>query len=141
MFATASTNPAAILQSQTRQNTPMVQVQSAAVLASDQGSNALPASTESYVRSYYVNTPILAEISKCESRFRQFTKNGDILRGRVDKDDIGVMQINERYNGDLAKKLGYDIYTLDGNLAMGQWLYDHQGSAPWSASQVCWDNS
>ena len=93
---------------------------------------------EAYVRAYYKNTPELAEIAGCESNFRQYDAKGAILKGTVDKDDIGIMQINKYYNGDNAEKLGYDIYTIEGNLAYAKVLYKKYGDDPWSSSEKCW---
>ncbi len=95
---------------------------------------------EAYVRAYFKNTPELAEIAKCESNFRQYDDKGAILKGTVDKDDIGIMQINKYYNGDNAEKLGYDIYTIKGNLAYAKVLYDKFGTDPWQSSQKCWES-
>ncbi len=96
---------------------------------------------EEYVQEYYKETPILADIARCESRNRQFTKNGDIFRGEVNDRDVGVMQINEDYHLKTSKKLGYDLYSLEGNLAYGQYLYNKKGVAPWKASFKCWKKS
>lgn len=94
--------------------------------------------TEEYVRAYYKNTPVLAEIARCESQFRQYDADGNILQGAVDPDDIGVMQINQHYNGANAEKLGYDIYSIEGNLAYAKALYQKFGTDPWSSSEKCW---
>jgi hypothetical protein len=127
------------------ETTPIVEAAPASVI------NALPfddlqsvpkepiVSIEQYVKTYYAKTPILARISKCESQYRQFTTNGNVLRGREVPQDVGIMQINETYHLATAKKLGYDIYTIDGNLGYGKYLYDTQGTQPWSASAPCWD--
>jgi hypothetical protein len=96
-------------------------------------------SVEQYVKNYYSKTPILARIAKCESQYRQFATNGKVLRGREVYEDVGVMQINETYHKATSQKLGYDIYTLDGNLAYAEYLYERQGTQPWSASAPCWD--
>ncbi len=98
-------------------------------------------SVEEFVRDFFEDTPILAEVARCESEFRQFTTTGSIIRGIVNPRDVGVMQINERYHAKTAKSMGYDIYTLKGNLQYAQYLYDQQGVAPWSASAPCWDHS
>ncbi len=98
-------------------------------------------SIETYVREYFKDEPILAEVARCESTFRQYDSNGTILRGRVNSDDVGVMQINKFYHEDTADALGYDIYSIDGNLAFGRWLYQKYGAAPWSASSSCWAKS
>ena len=68
----------------------------------------------------------------------QFKSNGDVVRGKVDKSDIGACQINERYNNDLARRLGYDIYTEKGNKDFAVYLYLTQGTAPWNASKSMW---
>ncbi len=98
-------------------------------------------SIEGYVRDYFKNNPILAEISKCESTFRQFDSKGNVIRGIENPDDVGLMQINLFYHGDTAKKLGYDLYTVDGNLGFAQWLYEKYGSSPWVHSSKCWKKS
>jgi len=98
-------------------------------------------SIETYVREYFRDEPLLAEIARCESTFRQYDAKGNILRGIVNDDDIGVMQINKFYHEDKADQLGYDIYSIDGNLAFGRWLYQKYGATPWSASSPCWAKS
>jgi hypothetical protein len=96
-------------------------------------------SMEHYVKNYFADTPILAEIARCESNYRQYTVNGKVLRGRQVSQDVGLMQINETYHLSASKKLGYDIYTVEGNLGYGKYLYEKQGVQPWSASAPCWD--
>ncbi len=48
------------------------------------------------------------------------------------------MQINEHFHLDKALELGYDIYTIEGNLAYGKYLYYKEGTAPWVSSASCW---
>jgi hypothetical protein len=97
-----------------------------------------PQDTMAFVKSYYSNEPVLIDIARCESTFRQYDANGNILRGKVNPADIGVMQINEKYQLEKAESLGYDIRTTAGNVAFAEYLYDTQGAAPWSASEPCW---
>ena len=97
-----------------------------------------PITLEAYVREYFIETPILAEISKCESRFRQVGKDGKVLRGEVNKSDVGLMQVNEYYHEQKATDLGFDLTTVDGNLAYAKYLYDKEGTKPWNASAKCW---
>lgn len=92
-----------------------------------------------YVKAFFEHEPVLARIAFCESALRHNDKDGSVLRGRVDSRDIGIMQINERYHGDTARNLGYDIYTLRGNLAYARYLFEKQGVKPWSASEACWE--
>lgn len=94
--------------------------------------------TEAQVKAYFEETPILAEIAFCESRFRHFDENGNVLRGVQNSQDVGVMQINEKYHLETAQKLGLNIYTLEGNMAYGKYLYDTQGTKPWNYSSHCW---
>lgn len=97
-----------------------------------------PETIEVYTEEYFKDTPILADIARCESSMRQQGEDGEILRGEVDADDIGVMQINTRYHQETADELGIDIYSLNGNLEYAKYLYEKQGVRPWKASMPCW---
>jgi hypothetical protein len=94
--------------------------------------------TEKYVRQYFSDIPIMIQIARCESHFRQLDSNGDIHRGIVNKADVGVMQINEFYHLDQSVKKDYDIYTLEGNTAYARDLYMREGTQPWASSKACW---
>lgn len=85
--------------------------------------------------------PILIEIAMCESSGRHFNEKGEVLRGKVDNRDIGIMQINEFYHDSMAKKLDLDIHTIEGNLEYANVLYEKFGGQPWSASAPCWAGS
>ncbi len=95
-------------------------------------------SVEQFVRQYYTDTPILAEVARCESQFRQYDKTGVVLRGEVTPADMGIMQINEHYHSDAADNLNLDITTIQGNLAYAKYLYEKEGLKPWKSSQKCW---
>lgn len=97
-----------------------------------------PITLENYVRAYFVETPILAEVARCESGFRQVGSDGSVLRGEVNKSDLGLLQVNEYYHGEKALDLGFDLNTVNGNLAYAKYLYDKEGTKPWSASEKCW---
>ena len=97
-----------------------------------------PKAMEAYLRKEYADTPILVDIARCESNFHQFGKDGEVVRGVVNSADVGVMQINEKYHADMAKKLGMDLYTVEGNIAYAKHLYNEQGSQPWISSSRCW---
>jgi hypothetical protein len=115
------------------------EIESTEEVTTDQARSFIdPKEVEAYLRKEYVDTPILVDIARCESTFRQFHKDGTIVRGRVNNADIGVMQINLEYHGDTAKKMGIDLYTVEGNATYGKYLYDKFGSKPWSASKPCW---
>ncbi len=93
------------------------------------------------VQDYYKDTPILANVARCESQYRQYNSNGSVFRGVVNNADVGVMQINEKYHSARAKQLGIDLHTLEGNLEYGALLYKEQGLQPWSASKPCWGST
>ncbi|HJO89804.1 MAG: hypothetical protein QGH85_00155 [Candidatus Pacebacteria bacterium] len=93
---------------------------------------------EEYVREHFENYPVMAEVAKCESRFRHFKKNGDIIRGEINRADVGVMQINEHYHKKTADKLGISLYTLQGNVDYATYLFNKEGTSPWLASSKCW---
>jgi len=97
-----------------------------------------PITLEAYVREYFSETPILAEVARCESSFRQVGEDGLVLRGKVNKSDLGLMQVNEYYHEKKASELGYDLESVDGNLAYAKYLYDKEGTQPWKASSKCW---
>ena len=97
-----------------------------------------PQTLGEYVKEYYQDEPILAEIARCESMYRQLNADGEVLRGKVNSYDVGVMQINLQYHEKRATELGYDLHTLEGNLAYAKYLYSKEGTAPWSSSAPCW---
>lgn len=93
---------------------------------------------EEYVRNYFSDIPVMIEIARCESRFRQYDKNGEVLRGEVNSLDRGVMQINEFYHGEDAAKLGFDILSIEGNTAYARYIFEKYGVRPWKSSSPCW---
>lgn len=93
---------------------------------------------ESKVREYFSDTPVMIEIARCESKFRQFTDSGNPLYGGYGAGMVGVFQIYEDVHGAFAKEKGMDIETLEGNLAYGKYLYEREGTQPWMSSFPCW---
>lgn len=81
---------------------------------------------------------VMVKIAECESQFRQFDKDGNVLSGVQNNLDKGVYQINEKYHLEASKKFGVDIYTLEGNIAYAKYLYATQGTKPWGWSRGCW---
>jgi hypothetical protein len=94
---------------------------------------------QQYIETQFADTPIMIAVARCESHFRQFDKDGSVHRGVVNNKDVGVMQINEHYHLDTAKKLGIDIYSVEGNVQYAKYLYDQEGTTPWNSSSPCWD--
>ncbi len=96
---------------------------------------------ESTVREYFKDIPIMAEVAKCESHFRQFDKDGSVFRGKITPKDVGVMQVNEYYHLKRSQKLGFDIHTIEGNMGYSRRLYQEEGVVPWMSSSPCWMKS
>lgn len=96
---------------------------------------------EAYVKKYFKDVPILAEVARCESHYRHTDKYGNVIRGKVNRSDVGVMQINEHYHSAKAKSLKLDLHTLDGNMAYALYLYEKEGARPWMASSACWSGA
>ncbi|MCF7865066.1 MAG: hypothetical protein K9M11_00985 [Candidatus Pacebacteria bacterium] len=145
-----STNPTAVVTSSTEaalKKTSTLATSSEVKQASKQPSNAnasvggLNANVETEVREYFADIPLMAEVSKCESRFRQFENDGSVFRGKINDRDVGAMQINEFYHAERAKKLGYNLHTLKGNMDYARLLYKEQGAQPWVSSSPCWKKS
>lgn len=145
-----STNPTAIVASSTEaalKKKKTSETSSEVKQAFKQPSNAnastggLNANVETEVREYFADIPLMAEVSKCESRFRQFENDGSVFRGRINDQDVGAMQINEYYHKARAEKLGYNLHTLKGNMQYARLLYTEQGAQPWVSSSPCWKKS
>lgn len=94
--------------------------------------------TKEIVEDYFQDIPVMIDVAYCESRFRQFDANGNVLRGDYNALDVGVMQINEKYHADTAAKLGLNLHTTEGNMAYARYLYETQGTRPWNYSSHCW---
>lgn len=97
-----------------------------------------PKDVPAYVRDYFAGEPIMAKVAYCESGFRHFDADGKIHRGEVNPADVGVMQINEYFHKKTAEKLGFNIYSLDGNLKYARYLFEKEGTTPWLSSASCW---
>lgn len=96
---------------------------------------------EAPVSQETVISPIPVElhyVGFCESGNRQFNEDGTVLRGVINSQDVGKYQINEYYHLEESKRLGYDIYTEEGNTDYAIYLYETQGLQPWVWSKPCW---
>lgn len=98
-----------------------------------------PIAVEAEVREYFADTPVMIEIARCESKFRQYTDGGSVLRGGSGSGMIGVFQFFESIHTGAAADLGYDLTSLDGNLAYAKHIYDTQGTTPWNSAKSCWN--
>ncbi len=89
-------------------------------------------------QEYFKDYPILVKIAGCESKFRQYDSKGNVLKGQINKGDLGLMQINKYYHAEKAKKLEFDLETVEGNMAYAKYLYEKEGEKPWMSSSKCW---
>lgn len=99
-----------------------------------------PEYVEREVREYFSDIPIMIAITECESTFRQFDKDGRPLKNKSGSSATGALQIMASVHQESAMEMGYDIRTLEGNLAYGRYLHDKNGTRDWKATQNCWES-
>lgn len=104
----------------------------------EEATRATNLNTEKIVRSYFRDLPIMVQIARCESTFTHTLADGSVIRGRVDNDDTGVMQINRRYHERVAVTMNLDLNDIYHNMAYARYLYETEGTRPWNASAPCW---
>lgn len=98
-------------------------------------------SVEEYVRAEFKDIPVMIDIARCESRFRQYDSAGKVLKNPTSS-AMGAFQIMASLHAAPAKaNLGYDIYSLEGNAAYARYLYEKNGTRDWNASKHCWGKS
>jgi hypothetical protein len=95
---------------------------------------------EDFVRLTYQDKPVLIEIAECESTFRHWDPETGEPLSNPNSSATGAMQLMASYHREPASNLGWDIDTLEGNLAYAEYLYDTEGVTPWDASRKCWES-
>ncbi|MEK7208884.1 MAG: transglycosylase SLT domain-containing protein [Patescibacteria group bacterium] len=98
----------------------------------------IPELIEKTSRDYDLDPRLALAVAKCENNFKHYNQDGEVLRGRANRYDVGIFQINEQYHLAKSRELGFDIYTPDGNIEYAVWLMKTSGRAPWVWSQPCW---
>jgi len=88
------------------------------------------AAIEASVRFYFADIPVMADIAKCETNFRQYNPDGSPMYDATGT-YIGVFQIAKSIHTTAAKSLGLDLATIDGNMMYARHLYESSGTAPW----------
>jgi hypothetical protein len=98
-------------------------------------------------RAYLKLAPKLKRICACESAGnpdaipQQYEADGvTVLTGRITPEDKGMCQVNEYYHGEQSRRMGLDLLDPHDNVAYANWLYEMEGTAPWSASRKCWND-
>lgn len=105
------------------------------------GSNA---GVERAVRAHFKDAPVMIRIAKCESGFRHFDPqgpNGLLTNPSPKSSASGVFQILLKTHGQKARRLGFDLKTVNGQLGYARHLYRQNGTRDWSASRHCWRGS
>lgn len=96
---------------------------------------------EQQVRTYFKDAPVMVRIAKCESGFLHYDpKRPSRLRKNPDprSSASGVFQILLKTHGPDARKLGFDITTIKGQLGYAKHLYKQRGTRDWNESRACW---
>lgn len=96
------------------------------------------AEVEEKVRAAFSDVPVMIEIARCESKFRQYTDGGNPLRGGYGNGMVGVFQFYESVHAEGALALGFDLTTLEGNIGYARHVYGQSGTDPWNSSFYCW---
>ena len=90
---------------------------------------------------YGIHAETALEIARCESGLTQYNQSGEVIRGKVNSNDVGVFQINERYHLERSAELGFDIHTAKGNVGYALWLMKNEGNRHWNSSRPCWSKT
>jgi len=96
-----------------------------------------PDHIEAKLREDFADVPVMVQIAKCESNFRQFDFSGNPLYGGTGG-MAGIFQVAAAIHNDTARDLDLDINTVEGNIGYARYLYENKGTVPWRASQHCW---
>lgn len=99
-----------------------------------QSSETLSQAVHRLALKYNQDETLINRLIECESGGKQSARNYNTVVGV----DVGVFQINTFFHQSRAESLGYNIYTLEGNLAYGFVLLKEQGTTPWNWSKFCW---
>lgn len=84
---------------------------------------------ERLIREEFVDAPIMVEVARCESRFKN-------VPGEL-SDDFGPFQINQVHLPEL-KTLGLDRSKIEDNIRFARILYNRNGLKDWENSRHCW---
>lgn len=85
---------------------------------------------EDIVKFYFADVPVMIDIAKCESGFKQYNPDGTAFHD-ASETYVGIYQIAESIHTPKALGLGFDIRTIDGNLQYARYLYNASGTNPW----------
>lgn len=84
---------------------------------------------EEKVREEFKDAPIMIEVARCESGFKNVPGNTS--------DDFGPFQINQVHLKEL-EKMGLDRTNVDDSIKYARVLYEKNGLRDWKNSKHCW---
>jgi hypothetical protein len=90
----------------------------------------LNAIVEDAVRFYFADAPVMVDVARCETKFKQYNADGSAYYD-ASRTYIGTFQISEKIHTPRATSMGLNLATLDGNLGYARYLYDTSGTNPW----------
>ena len=76
----------------------------------------------------------MVEIVGCESQYKFKQPQLPNKNGTYDH---GLFQINNSWNK-IAKKMGIDLNTIQGQFEFAKYLKDKNGLSDWNSSRHCW---
>ena len=91
-------------------------------------------STEGIISAILGSSSPMIDVIQCESHFHQFDALGGVLTSPTG--DVGIFQIHVSSWGQTARKLGLDIYSTGGNIAMGIYIYKTAGISQWTCAKM-----
>lgn len=87
------------------------------------------------IQTEFPNNQRMLSVAVCESGIRHFAPiTGTILTSKTN--DLGLFQINSKTWLEKSKELGYDIYTVRGNIKMARYIYEVQGINAWVCNKL-----
>lgn len=87
------------------------------------------------IKQYFPdNYEVMIRIAYCESGMKQFDSKGNVIRSHTK--DVGILQIHEPLWKEKSEELGYDIYTLAGNVKMARYIYGIQKESAWVCNRI-----
>ena len=75
----------------------------------------------------------MQKIFLCESGGRHDYR-GNVIISKTE--DIGIAQINKPIHNKTATSLGLNLYNVSDNLSYAYWLWQREGTAPWTCSKI-----
>lgn len=98
-----------------------------------------PVAVEKAVKEAFKDAPIMVEVARCESKFRQFADSGNVMYGGTDNKMVGIFQIYGDIHRAKAQSMNMNIDTVEGNIAYAKYLHGRKGTNPWISSMPCWN--